>query len=111
MIIPVILYAAVGVLFIGLAVPLIKRRIPPNHLYGFRVPETLASEEIWYAVNEYSGRQLRLLGVIILAAMPILFLLRIEEILFTIIMTVLLLGGVAVTVMHSFIYLHRLKRS
>lgn len=107
----IILYAAVGLLFIGLAVPLIKRRIPPNDLYGFRVPETLASEEVWYDVNEYSGRQLRLLGVIILAAVPLLLLLRIEELLFTIIMTVLLLGGVAVTVLHSFIYLHRLKRS
>lgn len=111
MIVPVILYAAVGALFIGLAHPLIKRRIPPNDLYGFRVPETLASEELWYAVNEYSGRQLRLLGVVILAAIPLLLLLQVEEVLFTIIMTVLLLGGVAAAVMHSFIYLQRLKRT
>lgn len=111
MIVPVILYTAVGVLFIGLAVPLIKRRIPPNQLYGFRTAATLASEEVWYAANEYSGRQLRLLGAVILAAIPLLLLLQVEEILFTIIMTVLLLGGVAVTVIHSFIYLHRLKRT
>lgn len=111
MIIPVIMFIAVGSLFIGLAVPLIKRRIPPNHLYGFRTAATLASEEVWYAANEYSGRQLRLLGVIILAAVPLLLLLQVEELLFTIIMTVLLVGGVAVTVIHSFIYLHRLERS
>ena len=111
MIVPVILFAAVGLLFIGLAVPLIKRRIPPNHLYGFRVAATLASEEVWYAANEYAGRQLRLLGVIILAAITILLLLQVEEILFTIIMTVLLVGGVAMTVIHSFIYLQRLKRT
>jgi uncharacterized membrane protein len=111
MTVAIILYAGVGLLFIGLAIPLIKRRIPPNDLYGFRVPETLASDEVWYDVNEYSGRQLRLLGVVILAAIPILLLLQVEEVLFTIIMTVLLLGGVAVTVLHSFIYLHRQKRS
>ncbi|NUN68543.1 MAG: SdpI family protein [Bacteroidetes bacterium] len=110
MIVPVILFTAVGLLFIGLAVPLIKRRIPPNDLYGFRVPETLASEELWYDVNEYSGRQLRLLGIIIIAAVPVLFLAGISETMFTGVMTALLIVGVIAMAIHSFLYLHRRKR-
>ena len=51
-----ILYVGSGLLLIILAVPLIQRRVPPNIWYGFRLPQTLNDPEIWYAVNEYGGR-------------------------------------------------------
>ena len=41
MIFLLVLYVASGLLLIGLALPLIYRKIPPNHLYGFRVKRTL----------------------------------------------------------------------
>ncbi len=41
-----ILYVVTGVLLAGLAVPLIKRKVPPNNWYGFRVKATLENEAI-----------------------------------------------------------------
>ena len=62
----IILFCLVGGLFIGLGVPLAKRRVPPNALYGVRLPSTLANRDIWYEVNEQSGKDLVCLGAVIL---------------------------------------------
>lgn len=56
-------YACVGLLFVALALPLIRRRVPPNRYYGFRTPRTLASRTAWYAANEAAGRALLVAGV------------------------------------------------
>jgi hypothetical protein len=49
------LYALGGLLLAGLSVPLILHKIPPNGLYGFRIPSTLDDPELWYTVNAYAG--------------------------------------------------------
>ena len=46
-----ILDVVVGLIFLGLFIPLVQRKIGRNGLYGFRTPKTLASDEAWYAVN------------------------------------------------------------
>ncbi len=43
-----------GALFV-VSVPLARRRIRPNALYGFRTPKTLSSERVWYESNEFFG--------------------------------------------------------
>lgn len=63
----VVILTAVSLLIIGLAVPMIRRRVAPNSLYGLRVPATFADESVWYDANEQSGRDLAALGVILLA--------------------------------------------
>jgi hypothetical protein len=57
------LYAISGLLLAGLSVPLIKHKIPPNGLYGFRVRSTIENPELWYKVNEYSGWRLLVTGL------------------------------------------------
>ena len=42
----------------GLAVPLIRGRIGPNRTYGVRTRAAFASEEAWYAINRFGGREL-----------------------------------------------------
>lgn len=59
----VLIFVSVGLLFIGLAVPMIRRRVPPNGLYGLRVPATFADRDVWYDANERSGWDLLWLGV------------------------------------------------
>jgi len=59
------LFAAVGILFVCLSVPLIRNRIPPNRYYGFRTPKTLSDTKIWYEVNHVSGKDLFLAGAVI----------------------------------------------
>src|SRR4030042_2713847 len=57
------LYAFGGLLMAGLSVPLILHKIPPNGLYGFRIPTTLENPEIWYKVNAYAGRRFLVVGL------------------------------------------------
>lgn len=54
----VALYVVAGLVLMGVSVPLIQRRVPPNGWYGFRVRRTLNNPSVWYPANEYSGRLL-----------------------------------------------------
>jgi hypothetical protein len=57
------LYAISGLVLASLSVPLILHKIPPNGLYGFRIPSTLNNSELWYKVNAYAGRRLLVVGL------------------------------------------------
>jgi hypothetical protein len=59
-----VLYVAAGLLLSVLAVPMIRRKVRPNAWYGFRVRQTLADRETWYAANAYAGNYLLGVGVI-----------------------------------------------
>ena len=58
-------FVAVSVFSAALAVPLARRRVPPNGTYGFRVPATLADDVVWYEVNAWSGRVGVGLGIVL----------------------------------------------
>lgn len=60
-----LLFALVGVLFVGLSIPLIQKRVPPNRWYGFRTAKTLSDPEIWYEINRISGTDLFVAGTLI----------------------------------------------
>jgi uncharacterized membrane protein len=60
-----LLFALVGLLFVGLSIPLIKKRVPPNPYYGFRTKKTLSDPKIWYEANRVSGRDLLVAGALI----------------------------------------------
>jgi hypothetical protein len=51
-------WAAAGLACIGLAVPLARGRVRRNPLYGVRFPESLQSDEAWYAINRFGGRRM-----------------------------------------------------
>jgi len=57
------LNALVGVVLIAVAVPLYLRRIPRNGLYGVRFPATLASDDVWYPINQRGGRDMIAIGI------------------------------------------------
>ena len=59
--------AVIGVAFVVVGVPLARRRVARNGWYGFRLGATLRDDEIWYAVNERSGRHLIVLGSSLIA--------------------------------------------
>jgi uncharacterized membrane protein len=68
-----ILYVGIGLLSAVVAVPLIKRKVKPNALYGFRVPQTLNDPAAWYAVNAHFGRRLLLTGLATALAAALLY--------------------------------------
>lgn len=71
-----LLYLAGGALLIALAIPMVLGKVPPNGLYGFRVPATRRDPAAWRRANRAAGRWLAVLGVavivaaIVLAALP-----------------------------------------
>jgi hypothetical protein len=61
------MFSLVAALFIGLAIPLLRRRVPPNRLYGVRTRATLSDPTVWYEANAQGGRDLLALGLVVLA--------------------------------------------
>jgi uncharacterized membrane protein len=70
-----LLYLAIGMLYVALAIPLIRGIVPRNGWYGFRVPKTLASDDVWFPANRFVGRDLLMCGKILVggAALMLLF--------------------------------------
>ncbi|MDP2990755.1 MAG: SdpI family protein, partial [Kiritimatiellota bacterium] len=52
--------AVIGVGCVGVALgfPLMKRKVKMNRWYGVRITKSFHSEENWFKINEYGGKQL-----------------------------------------------------
>jgi uncharacterized membrane protein len=57
---------AIGALSIVVGVPLASRRVPRNRWYGLRIPATFADEHVWYEANAVTGRDLIVVGIVLL---------------------------------------------
>lgn len=53
-----IINIASALLIIGVSIPLVYHKIKMNHLYGIRIKKSFESEDSWYKINEYGGKQL-----------------------------------------------------
>ncbi len=103
-----ILYLLVGLLFSGLAIPLILRRIKPNAWYGFRVEQTLHDPEVWYEANAYAGKYMLGVGLVTSGVAIGLYLAPgLDETVYLWVCTLTLLGGLGVSVIQSFRFLRR----
>jgi len=49
---------ACAVIFILVSLPLVYNKIPMNRWYGFRIRKSFRSDEDWYAINAYGGKQM-----------------------------------------------------
>ena len=97
-----------GPLMSGLALPLMWRKIPPNHWYGFRVRRTLEDETIWYAANEFSAKRLLWGGIATEAAAIGFFFVTTRVDLYASAVAAVVLGGLAVCLIQSFRFLRTL---
>src|SRR5215470_4302807 len=59
------LYFILGLIYIGISLPLYFKRIKPNGLYGFRTSKTLSDPDIWYRANHVAGFDLAVAGAAI----------------------------------------------
>ncbi len=107
---PTAVFAMVGLLFIVMALPLIRRRVPPYGLYGVRIPATLADEGVWYAVNAQSGRDLRLLGAVVVVLALAVWALGWPVSRQLLVLLAALTGGTLVGVGRAFRHANRLPR-
>ena len=56
---------AIGILLVLTSLPLVLRWVPPNRIYGFRIPATLRDESVWYDANALCARHMLLLGLVL----------------------------------------------
>lgn len=63
-----ILFAVVGLVLIGISIPLIMRKVPPNPFYGCRTRKTLSDSKIWYEANYISGIDFCIAGSLVLVS-------------------------------------------
>jgi uncharacterized membrane protein len=104
-----LLFVFVSLLMVGLAVPVIRRRVKPNYLYGFRTPKTLGDERIWYEANAYAGRLLLRLGIALtLAAIGLYFAIGANFVVYNVVFGLLTLSGLLIVTLLSFRYLRSL---
>jgi len=70
-----------GILYIGLAIPLAAGKVAPNGAYGFKVAKTLSDENIWYQANAYFGNMMIWAGVsvVVLSLLCLFFRKRISS--------------------------------
>lgn len=68
-----LLFSLVGVLYIGLGIPLLRGRVPPNSWYGCRTRKTLSDENVWYAVNRVTGRDIIIAGIMLIGSSLVIF--------------------------------------
>jgi len=56
----------VGLVLIGISVPTLLSKVPPNGMYGFRTAHTMSDPKIWYAANVVASRYTIACGAIML---------------------------------------------
>jgi uncharacterized membrane protein len=99
-----------GLLMAALGMPLMRRKIAPNSWYGFRVRRTLEDPKVWYDANEFTGRCLIRLGIgISLFSLALYYIPAIDPVTYATACGLVLLAGVAVSVLLSFRHVKRMK--
>ena len=100
----------VGLVIIGISIPLIFNKVKPNPWYGFRTFKTLSNPEIWYKANRYMGKDMFVAGIVITATYILLPIIHPQLtliqglILFYLMLTV----PVAIAVIRGLLYLKKL---
>ena len=106
-----LLYSLVGLLFVGIGIPMALRCVPPNSWYGFRTPKTFSDVSIWYEANRVGGIDLIVGGIVISILAIGLYLIRIY-LMPQLRMELWTFGAFVVTMVavagHSFWALHRM---
>jgi uncharacterized membrane protein len=57
-------FTIAGLVIAALGVPLWRRKVGPNRLYGVRTAKTMRDEALWYAANARAGRTMVAVGVV-----------------------------------------------
>jgi len=102
---------ASALLCVGLAIPLLRRKVRPNLLYGFRTPATLKNEELWYEVNAKTGADMIVVGAVLMVLAPVLCAVCDSLEVFALACVAWLLAGVFFMAAHGFMLIHEHSRA
>lgn len=107
---PIITFTVPCLIFIVISLPLIFKKIPRNHVYGFRTEKTLMNDDIWYKANKYGGKSLLMAATVALMGYVVLTLNR-ERLSYELINAVafgLFIVPIVISVFFSLIYIRKL---
>jgi uncharacterized membrane protein len=105
------MYVGSGLLLAAIAIPLIRRAIPPNPIYGFRVRRTLDDPAIWYPTNAYAGICLFWLGLAIaVLSLAIYFMPGIDLTTYSLSCLAVMMVGLGICVTLSFRFLGQISQ-
>jgi len=93
-----------------LGVPLARRRVPRNYLYGVRTPKTLDDEYVWYQANARAGLDLIALGTAMIFVQLVLHYLHLSESGAAFISVSTLLAGTSLVCVRSYRLANRLSQ-
>ena len=83
-----------------ISLPLVYRKVPMNSLYGIRIPAAFESEERWYDINAYGGRQMAVWSWLIIATGAVGFFIPDSAVpIYTPVSTVVILLAVLIPIM------------
>ena len=94
-----LVYGSMGLLFVGLGVAM--PRIEPNYTFGVRLPWTLADPDNWRRTHRFAGPVFVVMGVATLVLS--FFSTALPEAAMVAVLLVVLLGGVALIALYSFL--------
>jgi hypothetical protein len=58
----------VGIIMFFISMPLVYRQVPMNRAYGIRIRAAFESDQRWYDINAYGGRQFAIWSWLLIAA-------------------------------------------
>jgi len=72
-------WTVVGLVCIGLAIPLVRGQVGRNALYGVRFSQSFQSDDAWFAINRFGGRRLIVWSIPLVAIGIISFFLPLQS--------------------------------
>lgn len=72
-------WTVLGLLHIGLAIPLVRRCIGRNSLYGVRFPQSFQSDDAWFAINQFGGKRMIVWSIPLLVVGVVSFFLPLQS--------------------------------
>lgn len=106
-----VMYLVLSLLMVVISVPLIRRMVKPNYIYGFRVRQTLTDADTWYAVNAYGGRMLFGLGIVMVLCTLVLYPLGFTVDVYASVCAIVLLIGLLIALGSTWRYMQRYVQS
>ena len=105
---PAVINILTGIIFIAISIPLLKRKIKMNDLFGVRIPKAFESEENWYNINAYGAKQLITWGIFIILIGIIFLLIPVNGIMNLIIAVVPMTISVLIAIIKTLNYAKKL---
>lgn len=101
-------HISAALLIIVLSIPLVQQKVKMNKVYGVRFKKAFESDENWYKINMYGGRQLILWSIFLIVFGIITFFLPLKGNTFLIIVDAFAPCVIVIPVITSWVYARKL---